>query len=93
MSDEPMILVCSPTTEKAWLPSITGTCASCGQEIWLSARMQNDPKVRAMITWCVPCALKEAAAKGEPFEGIVHPIAVAEVAEYMKGEKDEGPVQ
>lgn len=79
------------------VPSVKGECSDCGAEIWLSARVQNDQRVKNMRRLCVQCAFPGGLPG--PVELIdqikrgdieLHPIVADEVRRWLTGKGEEG---
>lgn len=82
--------ICAPITiGEPEVPSITLECSQCGQKVWASARMQNDPHIKNMAVMCMTCALNTMPP---PEEIIVHPIAAEEMREALNPVEKKTPI-
>ncbi len=93
--DEVKLLVCNRTSGgPAAVPSIVKQCSKCGHDVWCSARMQNDPMVRAMEPVCNECTFGQSTIPPDAMDRddvMVHPIAVAEALDHLFGKDKEDP--
>lgn len=82
MDDKPKMLLCSPK-EPGWTAapgSVTGVCARCRREIWISVAgvsiLLSTPGLEVMCLYCVP---PRSAGK---IEYMLHPEVAAEFARH-----------
>lgn len=68
MTDDEGILVCSPKTSTRWVPAVTGRCADCGSEVWVSNTSRQAIAEYRLKTVCTTCAVLYSAKPDLQFQ-------------------------